>query len=65
MVRYDNTALDDYPGPLFVCKNCLKVSLNEDAANSHLNRCTRCSKNVPTQKVLMEHNSETVQNAIT
>ncbi|XP_003246015.1 uncharacterized protein LOC100573873 [Acyrthosiphon pisum] len=66
MVRYDDTALDDYPGPLFVCKNCLKVSLNKDAANSHLNSCTRRSKNVPTRKVLKEETTrKTVQNAIT
>jgi len=57
MVRYDKTALDDYAGPLFVCKICLRVYLNEEAARSHLNNCTGRGKNVPTLK--------TVQNVIT
>eukprot|EP00102_Acyrthosiphon_pisum_P014897 XP_008185198.1 PREDICTED: uncharacterized protein LOC100573873 isoform X2 [Acyrthosiphon pisum] len=44
----------------------LMVSLNKDAANSHLNSCTRRSKNVPTRKVLKEETTrKTVQNAIT
>lgn len=65
MVRYDNTALDDYPGLLFVCKNCLRETLNEETARLHLNNCTGRNKNVPTRRVLKEKKTlKTVQNVI-
>jgi len=65
MVRYNDTNLNNFKGPLFVCKNCIKVSLNEEAANAHLNSCTGRSKNESDQRVSKEQKIRTVQTAIT